>query len=94
MITDYNLFKLLHALTFKMMLKAEKHHFQNMQVRVHKVSNTENCIIFIHSLYLGLMRKFSFYKWSINKLWPCYQSKKQPAEGLVPSEFHHEKEGK
>lgn len=41
---DFNLFKLLHAVTFKMTLKAENHHILNMQAKVHKVSNMKTVL--------------------------------------------------
>lgn len=60
--TDFNLTKLLHTLTFKMTLKAAKCHSQKMQVTAPKVSNTDKCIIVTHNPYLCPKYKFSFYR--------------------------------
>lgn len=90
MITDFNLLKLLHALTFKMTLKAEKRHFQNMQVTVHKVSNTETALSLSRIYISALHMSFPFIREVlINYDHVISQKKPQPAEQLVLGEFHH-----
>lgn len=80
--TYFNLIKLLHALTFKMALKAAKCHLQNMQVTVHKVSNADNWIIVTHTSHLCLKYKFSFYKESLRNSDHITGKNNEPAEGL------------
>lgn len=45
-----------------MTLKAEKHHFQNMQVTVHKVSNTEHCLSLFTAYIFALYTSFPFIR--------------------------------
>lgn len=80
--TDFNIIKFLHALTFEMTLKAAKCHLQNMHRIPHKVSNTDNCIIVTHSSYLCLKYKFSLYKGSFWNSDHVTGKNNEPAEGL------------
>lgn len=80
--TDFSIIKFIHALTFEMTLKAAKCHLQNMHGTLHNVSNTDNCIIVIHSSYLCTKYKFSSYKESLWNSDRVTGKNNEPAEWL------------